>query len=98
MTRRRALDDPEIAATAWARFRRLLAWMALAGLLCVGLALLLLRLWTGPMPIHMIIATAAGVWFTFMMGTALMGLVFLSHGTGHDDEVIDRLKEELHDQ
>lgn len=93
MTRKRALDDPEIAAIAWGRFRRLLGWMALAGALCVGVALMLLRWWTGPMPIHMVIATSLGVWITFMMGTALMALVFLSAGTGHDEEIIDRVGE-----
>lgn len=98
MTRKRALDDPEIAATAWGRFRRLIGWMALAGACCVAAALLLLRWWTGPMPIHMIIATALGVWLTFMLGTGLMALVFLSAGTGHDDEVIDRVKEDYDEQ
>lgn len=44
------------------------------------------------MPIHMIIATALGVFFTFMLGTALMGLLFLSSGTGHDEQVEDRMK------
>ncbi|MDI1297207.1 MAG: hypothetical protein PSY12_15245 [bacterium] len=94
MTRKYALDDPQIAATAWGRFRRLMGWMALAGAVCVGLALLFLHLWAGPMPIHMIIATTIGVWLTFMLGTGLMALVFLSHGTGHDAQVIDRLKDE----
>jgi hypothetical protein len=95
MERKQALDDPQIAATAWARFRRIMAWMALGGAVCVGLALLFLRLWSGPMPIHMIIATCLGVWLTFMLGTGLMALVFLSSGTGHDEQVIDHLKGEV---
>lgn len=92
---RRALDDPQIAATAWTRFRRMMGWMALGGALCVALALLALHVWSGPMPIHMIIATVLGVWLTFMLGTGLMALVFLSHGTGHDDQIMDRLKDEV---
>lgn len=95
MTQRRALDDPQIAATAWTRFRRIMGWMALGGAICVGLALLALHVWSGPMPIHMIIATILGVWFTFMLGTGLMALVFLSHGTGHDEQIMDRLKDEV---
>ncbi|HKT78451.1 MAG TPA: hypothetical protein VJQ78_17085 [Sphingobium sp.] len=96
MSDKQALDDPQIAATAWARFRRLMGWMALGGALCVGLALLFLRLWVGgPMPIHMILATILGVWLTFMLGTGLMALTFLSHGTGHDEQVIDPLKDEV---
>jgi len=47
------------------------------------------------MPIHMILATVIGVWLTFMLGTALMALAFLSSGTGHDDQVIDPLKDEV---
>lgn len=92
MKQPQALDNPEIAATAWARYRRLMIWMALGALLCVGAAITALWYWTGPMPIHMIIATALGVFFTFMLGTALMGLLFLSSGTGHDEQVEDRMK------
>ena len=95
MRNRQGLDNPQIAATAWARFRRIMAWMALGGAICVGLALVALRFWAGPMPIHMILATVIGVWLTFMLGTGLMALVFLSSGTGHDEQVIDRLKDEV---
>ncbi len=41
--------------------------------------------------IHMMIATAAGVGLSVLLGAALMGLVFLSSGSGHDDSVIDPL-------
>ncbi|AUW59717.1 hypothetical protein C1T17_18165 [Sphingobium sp. SCG-1] len=92
MKRAKALDDPEIAATAWARYRQLMKWMALLAVVCVGVAIAVLWYWTGPMPIHMIIATAAGVFCTFMLGTGLMGLLFLSSGTGHDEQVEDRMK------
>ncbi|AEG49951.1 hypothetical protein Sphch_2290 [Sphingobium chlorophenolicum L-1] len=94
MTRRQGLDDPEIARVAWRRFRRIMGWMALTGALCVGAALLFLRWWAGPMPIHMIVATILGVWLTFMLGTGLMALAFLSSGTGHDEQVLDRMKDE----
>ena len=95
MTRKHALDDPQIAATAWARFRRIMAWMALGGAACTALALLFLYYRSETMPIHMIIATILGVWLTFMLGTGLMALAFLSHGTGHDEQVMDRLKDEV---
>lgn len=95
MSDRQGLDNPQIAATAWARFRRIMLWMALAGAVCVGLALTALHWWAGPMPIHMIIATILGVWLTFMLGTGLMALAFLSSGTGHDQQVIDPLKNEV---
>ena len=44
--------------------------------------------------IHMIIATAAGVGLSVMLGAALMGLVFLSSGTGHDESVTDLTEDE----
>lgn len=92
MKRAEALDDPEIARVAWARFRRIMAWMALLGAACVLVALGWLASRGTSMPIHMIIATTLGVWLTFMLGTGLMALVFLSSGTGHDEQVEDRLK------
>lgn len=94
MSPKNALDDPIIAATAWGRFRRLMKWMALWGALLVLMVLGALY-WAGtPMPIHMVIATSAGVWFTFMLGTALMSLAFLSSGTGHDEQIEDFLRKE----
>ncbi|HEX7875188.1 MAG TPA: hypothetical protein VF489_01235 [Sphingobium sp.] len=94
MSDKQGLDNPQIAAIAWARFRRIMLWMALGGAVCVGIALFCLHLWAGPMPIHMILATILGVWLTFMLGTGLMALVFLSSGTGHDQQSIDRMKDE----
>jgi hypothetical protein len=92
MKRAQALDDPEIAQIAWARFRRIMAWMALVGVGCVLVALGWLASRGSPMPIHMIIATTLGIWLTFMLGTGLMALAFLSSGTGHDQQVEDRMK------
>jgi hypothetical protein len=48
-----------------------------------------------PMPIHMVIATTLGVWCTFMLGTGLMALLFLSSGTGHDEMIEDRVSKEI---
>ena len=41
----------------------------------------------GEIPIHMLIATSAGVLVSVMLASALMGLVFLSAGSGHDETV-----------
>lgn len=81
------LDDPDYAAFAWARYRRVMTWMALVSALCAALAVYVLWRWSGPMPIHMIIATVLGVGLTVLMAAALMGLIFLSSGTGHDEAV-----------
>lgn len=37
--------------------------------------------------IHYYIAAALGIGFTMLLASALMGLVFLSSGTGHDEAV-----------
>ena len=81
----RGLDDPDYAAFAWGRYRRIMRWMALVAMLCIGGALGWLRA-QGTVPLHMAIATTLGVGLTTLLGTGLMGLVFLSSGTGHDEE------------
>ena len=81
------LDDPAYAAFAWARYRRLLGWMALATAIIVGVAIWLLDLWYGPLSWVAILAAIGGFGGTIMMAAALMGLVFLSSGTGHDEDV-----------
>ena len=62
------LNDPRYAAFAWARYRRLMAWMALATVIIVAGAI-------------------GGFGGTAMLTAALMGLVFLSSGSGHDEDV-----------
>ncbi|MDF0546449.1 hypothetical protein PX699_29245 [Sphingobium sp. H39-3-25] len=95
MKRMSGLDDPQIAATAWGRYRRMMTAMALGGIACVLLVLGILW-WRGsPLPIHMIVATSIGVWCTFMLGTGLMALAFLSSGTGHDESIDDRVSREI---
>lgn len=81
------LGDPDYAAFAWARYRRLLGWMALATALIVAIAVLLLDIWYGPLSWIAILAAIGGFGATIMMAAALMGLVFLSSGSGHDEDV-----------
>ncbi len=97
MAKRSNLDDPDYARFAWARYRRLLKWMAGSALVAVICAFAYLRFSEGGdnVSIHMYIATALGVFFSVMLGAVLMGLVFLSSGTGHDEAVEDKLDEDL---
>ncbi len=74
------------SAQAWLRYRGLMKWMAVAALVAVLLALIYLKSSVGHVPLPMLIATIAGVGFSVLLGTALMGLVFLSNASGHDDE------------
>ncbi|WP_428678420.1 hypothetical protein [Sphingopyxis sp.] len=84
------LDDRTTSEIAWARYRRLMRGMALVSLAAVIIALAWLRYTLGDQfSIHMVIATAAGVGLSVMLGAALMGLVFLSSGSGHDESIED---------
>lgn len=88
------LDDPENAAFAWARYWRLMRWMMLAtATLVIGATYLLYRS-NGPVSVHFYIAAALGIGLTMVLMSALMGLVFLSAGTGHDEAIFDPLGDE----
>ncbi|MGV3511056.1 MAG: hypothetical protein ACO1OX_03535 [Novosphingobium sp.] len=88
------LDDPDNARFAWARYWQIMRWMALFSTAVVGVVLYVLYLQIGFVSIHLYIASALGVWLTIMLMAALMGLVFLSSGTGHDESIEDRLEDE----
>ncbi|MEO5938789.1 MAG: hypothetical protein ABIQ43_07235 [Sphingomonas sp.] len=81
------LDNPQYAAFAWARYRRMLLWMALAAAVAVAIAIYILDLVYGPLTWVAILAAIGGFGGTIMMAAALMGLAFLSSGTGHDEDV-----------
>lgn len=83
------LDDPEVAAFAWARYRRLMRWMMLLTVTLVAGALVLLYRKNGLVSVHFYIATALGIALAMLLTSALMGLVFLSNGTGHDESLGD---------
>lgn len=89
------LDNPDTSATAWARYRRLMRGMTLVSLVAVLTALGWLYFTIGElMTIHMVIATSAGVGLSVMLGAALMGLVFLSSGSGHDEAIEDPFEDD----
>jgi hypothetical protein len=90
MARRSPLDDPTRSAHAWARYRKLMRWMGLFTLAVVAIALYGLSRQQGSVPIHFYIATALGIGAAMMLMAALMGLVFLSSGTGHDEAIGDQ--------
>lgn len=83
------LEDPDYAAHAWGRYRRLMAWMVLASTAAVLLGLGALWLIVGPVPWPMLLWTALGIFFSVLLAAALMGLVFLSSGSGHDETILD---------
>jgi ferric-dicitrate binding protein FerR (iron transport regulator) len=77
----------ERAQRAWIRYKKMMRWMALAAFLAAVAAVLYLWATGETMRIHLVIATMAGVGLSVLLGTGLMGLVFLSNSGGHDDAV-----------
>jgi hypothetical protein len=82
------LEDPDYAAFAWTRYKRLMWWMVLASAGSTIFCLLFLRY------LVMGLLTAGGVFFSVLLAAALMGLVFLSSGSGHDDIITDPFEDE----
>ena len=87
MAKRSPLDDRTTAAVAWKRWRRLMMLVAVITALTIAAALAFFSAQGEPASIHFYIAVALGIGATMMLGGALMGLVFLSSGTGHDDSI-----------
>ena len=94
MPHRSPLDEPGTAAHAWAhywRLMRIMAWLTL-GVIVIALGALY---WMGALvSIHFVIATVLGVGAAMLLMSLLMGLVFLSSGTGHDESVSDPVNDE----
>ena len=81
-----APQGPPQGELDWPRYKRMMKWMGLASALAVAAALAWLGWATeGGLSIAMAIATVAGVGLSVLLGTALMGLVFLSNRSGHDE-------------
>ena len=98
MTRHSPLDDPEQAAYAWARFRRLMRFLLLLTVGIVAIAMALLYKQGSAASVHYYIAIALGIGFTMLLTGALMGLMFLSSGTGHDESVEDPTRDSWQDK
>lgn len=91
MVQKSPLDDPINAAHAWARYRQIMKILMTVTVLTVALAVGLLFAFNGAISVHYYIATALGISFTMLLGGGLMGLAFLSNGTGHDESVDNRM-------
>lgn len=74
---------------AAAEFRRMIKWVAFAGVAMVIGALAYLRL-VGEWSAHAIIATVLGVFFSVLLGSGLFALAFFSDKSGHDASATGR--------
>lgn len=88
-TLRPGLSDPGYAAFAWRRFRRILVWMGLFALAFCVVAIVVLGSIYGPLGWIAMLAVIGGGGGSIMAAALLMGLIFLSSGTGHDEAVED---------
>jgi hypothetical protein len=68
----------------------MMKWMALASAIAAAVAVAYLKATSDAMPWQMVLATVAGVGLSVLLGTALMGLVFLSDRSGHDEAASGR--------
>jgi hypothetical protein len=94
MTRPSRLDDPTYRGFAWARYWRLMRWMFAFTLAVTALILGIFYSQYGLISIHFYIATAGAIIVSLLLASSLMGLVFLSSGSGHDESIEDPFEEE----
>lgn len=73
---------------AWTEFRRMIFWIALAGVLMVAGALWYLSLYDALYP-SAILATVGGVFLSTLLGCGLFAAAFFSDKSGHDQSVTD---------
>jgi len=77
--------DQDSASLTVALKQRLIA-IAIAGLVVAGLAVIALAA-TGPITLHLALATALGTFFTALVGGGLFAISFYSDSSGHDRDV-----------
>ncbi len=94
MTNPSRLDDPAYAQFAWGRYRRLMLWMFVFTIVVTIAALGSFWWFNGMVSIHFFIAAGGAIIASMMLMAALMGLVFLSSGSGHDETIDDPFKED----
>jgi hypothetical protein len=67
------------------RFWRIFRLLLLLAIVVAAIAVILVGAGDPTLHINMLIATGLGVFFTVLLGTGLMTLVFLSAESGHDE-------------
>lgn len=98
MTRESPLDNAQYAAFAWRRYWRLMRMMLVFTLFVTAAVLTSFWWFNGMVSIHFFIATGGAIIASIMLMAGLMGLVFLSSGTGHDESIEDPFPEQDDDQ
>lgn len=71
----------------WRRFRRLMAFMVAVAVLTIAGALWVLHRDGVVFHLHFMIALGLGIGLAIILTGVLMGLVFVSASSGHDDSI-----------
>ena len=79
---------PQGRSQALTEFKRMIGWIALAGLVMVIAALFYISRYE-PLRLHLVIATILGVFFSVLLGAGLFAAAFFSDKSGHDQSVTD---------
>lgn len=82
-------DSRPAAKTHWRRFRRLMAFMLTIAAIAIVGALWFLKSTGTVLHWQFVLALGLGIGVSLLLAGALMGLVFLSANSGHDDAVLD---------
>lgn len=77
---------------ALAEFKRMILWIALAGVVMVAAALFYISRYE-PLRLHMVVATVLGVFFSVLLGAGLFAAAFFSDKSGHDQDVTDATRQ-----
>jgi tetrahydromethanopterin S-methyltransferase subunit D len=80
-------------ATPIRRYWRLVAIMATVAAIAIVAALWYLQRSGTPLRLHVALATGLGVGLTLLLAGVLMGLVFFSARSGHDQAVSDETRD-----
>jgi hypothetical protein len=75
------------------QFWRIFRLLALVSAAAAAVAVVLVSWGAGEVHASLIIATALGVGFTMLLGSALMALMFLSARSGHDEDATPKIRE-----
>lgn len=79
-------SDPQDKSARLARFRLMMKRMTWLSLVAAAIAVAIVASGDAQPRIHVLIATAIGVFGTMLLGTFLMTLSFFSAASGHDDD------------
>lgn len=90
MEKKSPFDIAAFQGPGWERYKRLMRWMFGVTVVVVVFALTLMYREVGMVSVHFFIATGLGIAFSMLLMSGLMGLVFLSSATGHDEGLDDR--------